>query len=73
MRWFGRRKGGEDDRPPGTYVASDLAEFLTDATEGMALSQAIEARVIARTQAEAERTEAQRGTDPHPVGTNELA
>ena len=42
----------------GTYVASDLAEFLTYATEGMALSQAIEARGVARTQAEAEHTEA---------------
>ena len=54
MRWFRRTKGGGDDRAAETYVVSELAEFLAHATEGRALRQAIDARTVARRQAEAE-------------------
>jgi hypothetical protein len=42
MAWFRRKRasGNGDASEPG--VASDLAEFLAEATEGRALTQAIE-------------------------------
>lgn len=38
---FRRQAGSDDDRASEPHVASDLAEFLAQATEGKALMQAI--------------------------------
>jgi hypothetical protein len=70
MSWFGRKKGSGDDRAAETGVASGLADFLVQATKGRALRQAIDARMLAFREAEAD-TDAQRGTEGHRGGTGE--
>ena len=70
MGWFRRQKDSANDRAAETGVASDLADFLVHATEGRALRQAIDARMLAPRKAEAD-TDSQRGTDRHRGRTNE--
>ena len=41
MSWFRRQGESSDDRASGLGVASDLAEFLVQSTEGKALIRAI--------------------------------
>jgi len=41
MAWFRRRVGSREDRAGEPGVATDLAEFLAQATEGKALTEAI--------------------------------
>ena len=41
MAWFRRRVGSGEDRAREPRVASDLAEFLAQATERKALTEAI--------------------------------
>jgi hypothetical protein len=70
MGWFRRQNDSGDDRAAENGVASDLADFLLHATEGRALRQAIDARMLALEEADAD-TEGQRGTDRHRGRTTE--
>ena len=54
MGWFRRQKDRASDRAAETSVASDLADFLGHATEGSALRQAIDARMLALREAGAD-------------------
>ncbi|HSD10363.1 MAG TPA: hypothetical protein VLF14_05245 [Candidatus Binatia bacterium] len=61
LPWFGRKlarlgrkRESGDDSAATIGVASDLAEFLVQATEGSALRQAIDAGVRAQEHGEAE-------------------
>jgi hypothetical protein len=56
MGWFRRQKDSANDRAAETGVASDLADFLVHATEGSALRQAIDARMLAPREVEADTT-----------------
>ena len=60
MRWFRRQKDSASDSAAETAVASDLADFLAHATEGEALRRAVDARLRALTEADAD-TDGQRG------------
>jgi hypothetical protein len=51
-----------DERAPQTHVAHELAEFLVQATEGEALRWAIDARILALSQAGAEHIDLSRDT-----------
>jgi len=70
MGWFRRQKDRGDDHAAENGVASDLADFLVHATEGTALRQAIDARVLALGEADAD-TDGRGGTDRHRGRTNE--
>ena len=70
MGWLRRPKDSANGRASETGVASDLAAFLAHATEGGALRQAIDARVLELGQAEAD-IHGQRLTDRHQGWTNE--
>ena len=54
MRWFRRLKDSATDSAAETAVASDLADFLAHATEGEALRQAVDERMLALTEADAD-------------------
>ena len=60
--WFRRKKDSAGEYA-AERVASELTEFLGQATETRALSQAIDSAVRAREQGETEFTDAPRGTD----------
>ena len=52
MSWFRRQKDSASDSAAETAVASDLADFLAHATEGEALRQAVDARMLALREAD---------------------
>jgi hypothetical protein len=54
MSWFRRQKDSASDSAAETAVASELADFLAHATEGEALRQAVDARMLALTEADAD-------------------
>lgn len=62
MGWFGRQRNNRSTRTARTGVASDLSDFLVLATEGRALRQAIDARMLVGREAESD-PDGQRGTD----------
>jgi hypothetical protein len=63
MTWLGRKTEGGDERAAETSVASELAEFLVQATEESALRQAIDEGVRDLEQADARSTDKSRSTE----------
>ena len=63
MTWSGRKTDGGDERAVEPSVASELAEFLVQATEENALRQAIDEGVRDLEQADARSTDIVRSTD----------
>ena len=64
MGWFRRQKDSATDHAAETGIACDLAAFLVYATEGRALREAMHARMLALTEADAD-TDGQRSADRH--------